>query len=172
MGLACRLSRFMALSLAILLSACLPVTAGDLRPPCSPVNVQLSPAQFDNLARHCAPAVSPEIMRALAKTESAMYPYVLSINYPETSARRRGYDGKVLLLRQPRSKTEAIHWAKWYLSQGYTVSIGLVQVNVEMAPRLKSSAYGSLRSLHKPCRRSQDISLRLCDRAPHSRRTP
>jgi len=137
MALACPLSRCMALSLAILLSACLPVTAGEPRPPCSPVNVQLSPAQFDNLARHCAPAVSPEIMRALAKTESAMYPYVLSINYPETSARRRGYDGKVLLLRQPRSKTEAIHWAKWYLSQGYTVSIGLVQVNVEMAPRLR-----------------------------------
>jgi type IV secretion system protein VirB1 len=41
------------------------------------------------------------------------------------------------LLRQPRSKTEAIHWAKWYLSKGYTVSIGLVQVNVEMAPRLR-----------------------------------
>src|SRR5664280_3232771 len=85
MALACRLSRCMALSLAILLSACLPVTAGEPAPPCSPVNVQLSSAQFDNLARHCAPAVSPEIMRALAKTESAMYHYVLSINYPETS---------------------------------------------------------------------------------------
>jgi type IV secretion system protein VirB1 len=70
-------------------------------------------------------------------TESAMYPYVLSINYPETSAHRRGYDGKVLLLRQPRSKSEAIHWARWYLSQGYTVSVGLVQVNVEMAPKLR-----------------------------------
>jgi len=137
MALACRLNRRLAVSIAILLSASQPVTAGDLRPPSSPVNVRLSPAQFDNLARHCAPAVSPEIMRALAKTESAMYPYVLSINYPETSARRRGYDGKVLLLRQPRSKSEAIHWANWYLSQGYTVSIGLVQVNVEMAPRLR-----------------------------------
>jgi type IV secretion system protein VirB1 len=129
--------RHMAVSLAILLFASLPVAAGESRPPSSPENVKLSPAQFDSLARRCAPDVPPDIMRGIARTESAFYPYVLSINYPETSAQRRGYDGKVLLLRQPRGKSEAIHWAKWYLARGYTVSVGLVQVNVEMAPRLK-----------------------------------
>jgi len=104
-------------------------------PSVSEPNAKLSLPQFERLARRCAPGVSPQIMEGIARTESAMYPYALSINYPLRSARHHGYIGKVIMRRQPRSKTEAIHWARWYLEKGYTVSVGLVQVNVEMADR-------------------------------------
>lgn len=99
-------------------------------------NDKLSRPEFLALAHNCAPHVSPVIMEGIATTESALHPYALSINYPATKARQNGYAGKVIMVRQPRNKSAAIHWAKWYLSKGYTVSVGLVQVNVEMAHKL------------------------------------
>jgi type IV secretion system protein VirB1 len=100
------------------------------------VNRKLLPAEFAALAQRCAQGVPEEIMAGIARTESAMYPYAISINYPEHKAHQNGYSGKVVMLKQPHDKTEAIHWAQWYLSKGYTVSVGLVQVNVEMANKL------------------------------------
>jgi len=86
-------------------------------------------------------------MEGIARTESALYPYALSINYPLLSARHHGYSGKVIMRRQPKSKTEAIHWARWYLEKGYTVSVGLVQVNVEMADKFHVKPM----ALFEPC---------------------
>lgn len=103
----------------------------------SEANTKLDPLQFNALSMSCAATVAPRIMAGIAKTESAFYPYAISINYPLRKAHQHGYSGKAILVRQPRSKTEAIHWAKWYLARGYTVSVGLVQVNVEMAGALR-----------------------------------
>jgi hypothetical protein len=98
------LSKQLAIGLVAMLLVCLPIKAGELRDPVAEMNTKLTPAQFDRLARGCAPGVPAEIMRALARTESAMYPYALSINHPATSARQLGYDGKMLLLRQPSAQ--------------------------------------------------------------------
>jgi type IV secretion system protein VirB1 len=102
----------------------------------SEANTKLAPLQFNALSMTCAAMVAPQIMAGIAKTESAFYPYAISINYPLRKAHQYGYSGKAILVRQPHSKTEAIHWARWYLARGYTVSVGLVQVNVEMAGAL------------------------------------
>jgi hypothetical protein len=76
-------------------------------------------------------------MEGIARTESAMYPYALSINYPLRSARYHGYSGKIIMRRQPSSKTEAIHWARWYLEKG----------NVEMADKFHVKPM----ALFEPC---------------------
>lgn len=110
-------------------------------------NEKLSRSEFLTLALNCSPSVSPAIMEGIARTESALHPYALSINYPATKARQHGYAGKIVMIRQPRDKTEAIHWARWYESRGYTVSVGLVQVNVEMARKLGVAQM----ALFEPC---------------------
>jgi len=110
-------------------------------------NAALSISQFYALSQSCSPHVPAHIMAAIAKTESAYHPYAVSINYPVSSARRNGFSGKVVMLRQPHGKKEAIHWARWYMAHGYTVSVGLVQVNVEMARKLHVAPM----ALFNPC---------------------
>jgi soluble lytic murein transglycosylase-like protein len=52
-------------------------------------------------------------------------------------ARRSGYNnGELLLARQPHDLNEAKSWLRWFSQHHYTVSIGLMQVNAEMAPQL------------------------------------
>ncbi len=59
-----------------------------------------------------------------------------SINRPNAAARRAGYsDGQLVLAKQPKDRSEAIYWLHWFTSHSYTVSIGLMQVNSEMAPQ-------------------------------------
>ena len=66
-----------------------------------------------------------------------MYPYALSINYPAHSAHALGYkESNLFLAEQPKTREEAINWTRWLLQHGYTVSIGLMQVNIEVAPAL------------------------------------
>jgi type IV secretion system protein VirB1 len=102
----------------------------------SELNTKLTLSEVEALSHRCAPLVDPEIMIAIARTESALHPYAVSINYPMHTAEQHGYQGKVIMLRQPKNKTEAIHWAEWYMNQGYTISVGLVQVNIQMAKQL------------------------------------
>jgi type IV secretion system protein VirB1 len=56
-------------------------------------------------------------MAALVKVESGGNPYALNIN------------GGEKLLRQPRSAAEARAWANWLVSRGYSVDMGLAQIN-------------------------------------------
>ncbi|SRR5260370_665848 len=100
-------------------------------------NTKLSVTFFHTLAQSCAPNVPVSTLEAIARTESALYPYALSINRPHLLARRQGWNrGTITLERQPASLEEAIAWTKWLLAQGITVSIGLLQVNSEHADLL------------------------------------
>jgi len=100
-------------------------------------NTKISVTSFQTLAQSCAANVPVSTLEAIARTESAFYPYALSINRPHQLARRQGWSrGTITLARQPASREEAILWAKWLRDQGVTVSIGLLQVNSEHAALL------------------------------------
>ncbi len=95
-------------------------------------NKSINRRALRQLARSCAPQVSPDTIEAVARAESALYPYALSINYPAQAARALGYKASNLYLaRQPKSREEAVHWTRWFLNHGFTVSIGLMQINIE-----------------------------------------
>jgi type IV secretion system protein VirB1 len=105
--------------------------------PMSNPNTKMSVSSFQTLAQSCAANVPVSTLEAIARTESALYPYALSINRPHQLARRQGWNrGTITLERQPASLEEAIAWTKWLLAQGITVSIGLLQVNSEHATLL------------------------------------
>jgi type IV secretion system protein VirB1 len=100
-------------------------------------NTKISVTSFQTLAQSCAPSVPVSTLEAIARTESALYPYALSINRPHQLAHRLGWNrGTITLERQPASREEAVAWTKWLLAQGITVSIGLLQVNSEHAALL------------------------------------
>jgi type IV secretion system protein VirB1 len=100
-------------------------------------NTKISTTSFRMLAQSCAANVPVSTLEAIARTESALYPYALSINRPHQFARRQGWNrGTITLERQPASLEEAIAWTKWLFAKGITVSIGLLQVNSEQAALL------------------------------------
>ena len=99
-------------------------------------HTRLSEAEFRSLAGRCAPGAPVDTLLAIANTESALYPNAISMNRPNAAARRAGYtDGQLVLTRQPKDRKEAKYWLHWLASHRYTVSIGLMQVNSEMAPK-------------------------------------
>ena len=111
-------------------------------------NTKISTASFQTLAQSCAANVPVGTLEAIARTESALYPYALSINRPHQLARRQGWNRATITLeRQPASLEEAVAWTKWLLGQGITVSIGLLQVNSEHAAHLHLTA----EQLFDPC---------------------
>jgi type IV secretion system protein VirB1 len=99
-------------------------------------HARLSDAEFVSLAGRCAPGAPADTLLAIAKTESALYANAISINRPNAAARRAGYSaGQLVLGKQPQDRKEATYWLSWFGIHRYTVSIGLMQVNSEMAPR-------------------------------------
>ena len=72
---------------------------------------------FLALAQECAPWVAPQTMAAIVKTESAFRPLAIGVN------------GGAKLARQPGNKEEAVVTAKWLISNGYNIDMGLGQVN-------------------------------------------
>ena len=71
---------------------------------------------FALLAQLCAPDIDPVTLAAIAFTESGMEPYAIGVNGAK-------------LARQPRSRREAVAWATWLMTQGYSVDLGLMQIN-------------------------------------------
>ena len=111
-------------------------------------HARLSEGDFVSLARRCAPGAPADTLLAIARTESALYANAISINRPNAAARRAGYsDGQLVLTKQPNDRIEATNWLHWFLLRRYTVSIGLMQVNSEMAPRFHLKA----EQLLEPC---------------------
>ena len=103
-------------------------TSQNARPP------HLSTQAFLSLAERCAPEVPSGALLAVARTESDLRVDALSLNRPQTAARRAGYRGARLLLgKQPKNHEEAIRWMHWFEKHHYTVSIGLMQINSEMS---------------------------------------
>ena len=75
-----------------------------------------------------------ESLLAIARTESALYSNAISLNRPNAAARRAGYgNGQLVLTKQPKDRKQATYWLHWLLIRRYTVSIGLMQVNSDMA---------------------------------------
>jgi type IV secretion system protein VirB1 len=102
---------------------------------------RLTEAEFLSLAGRCAPGVPPDTLLAIARTESGLNTNAISINRPRASARRAGYrDGEIVLLRQPTNRMQARRWLHWLELHHFTVSIGLMQINVETALPLRVSA--------------------------------
>jgi len=100
-------------------------------------NARIDRKTLRRLAQTCAPNVAPDTIEAIATAESALHPYALSINHPAHSARAVGYkESNLLLAQQPKTREEAVKWMRWLLKHGYTVSIGLMQVNIEVDPAL------------------------------------
>ena len=92
----------------------------------------LSVAAFAELATVCAPGAPLATLRSIASVESAFNPIALSINYPEAAGQQLGLgQGRVELSRQPTNLKEALGWARWFIANGQTVSVGLMQLNIE-----------------------------------------
>lgn len=72
---------------------------------------------FVALAQECAPQVAHETMAALVRTETAFRPWSIGLN------------GGARLERQPGNKAEAVTTAQWLIAQGYSVDMGLAQIN-------------------------------------------
>ena len=97
-------------------------------------NQRYTTPQMIALIQSCAPQAAPSTMLAVARTESALYPYAISINRPKQVSRAAGLSNlEIQLARQPRSKHEANQGMRWLLRHGITVSVGFLQINTENA---------------------------------------
>ena len=135
----------------IIVATLFTVAATNCNPqtPTTNPNAKISLTSFQTLAQSCAPTVPVSTLEAIARTESALYPYALSINRPHQLARHQGWShGTITLERQPASREEAILWTKWLLARGVTVSIGLLQVNSNHAKAL----HITVEQLFEPCK--------------------
>lgn len=83
----------------------------------------------------CAPHVAPSTMNAIVQVESGGNPLAMNIN------------GEQRLARQPKDKQEASRWAAWLISHGYSVDLGLAQVNSRNLQRLGVTAA----QMFEPC---------------------
>jgi len=138
-----RISRFIFAALVSVVG----ITSLAQTPTAHP-NTKLSDSDFQSLAESCGAHVPVSTLEAIARTESALHPYALSVNRPHQLAHRQGWNrGTITLERQPESKEEAVAWTKWLLSHGVTVSIGLLQVNSEHAKAL----HLMVEQLFEPC---------------------
>lgn len=106
----------------------------------SPDTPALSDSAFQALAQRCAPTAPLPTLRSIVSVESGFHPFALSLNYPETAGVRLGLgEGSVTLTRQPRNLDEALRWTRWFLTQGQTVSVGLMQLNIEHLAAFRTS---------------------------------
>jgi type IV secretion system protein VirB1 len=93
---------------------------------------RLTIPEFRELAHACVPAANERELLSLARTESNLNPWALSVNRPAALARRMGYSsGRIYLKHQPKSKAEAIRWARELEASGVSLSVGMLQVNLE-----------------------------------------
>ncbi|HEY1129957.1 MAG TPA: lytic transglycosylase domain-containing protein [Roseateles sp.] len=113
---------------------------------------------FLGLVATCAPAVHVDTARALVQVESAFNPWALGV-----------VGGR--LLRQPKTRAEAIVTARALRAAGWNFSLGLGQINVRNLARLGLS----LESALDPCRNlqaMQSVLSKCFDQAraiaPHS----
>jgi type IV secretion system protein VirB1 len=90
---------------------------------------------LEQLVVQCAPQVSPNTMMAIIRVESGGNPHAINVN------------GRSRLARQPRSRQEALAWSEWLIQRGYSIDMGLTQVNSANLPRLSLR----LADMFEPC---------------------
>lgn len=90
---------------------------------------------LEQLVIQCAPQVAPATMMALVKVESGGNPLAINVN------------GKQRLARQPHSRGEAMAWSEWLIARGYSVDMGLTQVNSANLTRMRTN----ISALFDPC---------------------
>ncbi len=71
----------------------------------------------------CAPSVAPATVQQIVEVESKGNPLAINVN-------------GAALSRQPRDAVDAANLAREYIRQGYTVDLGLMQVNSTNLPKL------------------------------------
>lgn len=95
---------------------------------------RLSSTDFATLASRCAPAVSPTILQAVARTESGFYPWAL---HDDTTGQRE------IAVSRVKAQADSTRW----LRHGDAVDVGLMQVS-----SANFSALGlSVQSALDPC---------------------
>jgi hypothetical protein len=82
---------------------------------------------LEQLVVQCAPQVAPVTMMAIVKVESGGNPFAINVN------------GSRRLARQPKSKTEALAWSEWLIANGYSIDMGLTQVNSANLRKLRTT---------------------------------
>ena len=78
---------------------------------------------FD-MMHQCAPNVAPETIAAIIRVESGGNAFALGVN------------GPIKRLARPRNAQEAARQARYYMSLGYSVDLGLMQINSNNLPGL------------------------------------
>jgi len=86
------------------------------------MNPAVFPVALQVLFALCAPTVSPITLSAIVRTESGGNPHALHINGPAAG-----------LTHSPRNREEAAQVAHRALDAGYSVDLGLMQVNTNTA---------------------------------------
>ena len=74
-------------------------------------------------------------MMAIVKVESGGNPLAINVN------------GSRRLTRQPSSKAEAMVWAEWLVGNGYSIDMGLTQVNSANLGKLRTN----IGAMFEPC---------------------
>lgn len=72
----------------------------------------------------------------------------MSLDYPRRTAREQGFaEGTLSLARQPKNLAEALAWTHWFVRNGQSVSLGLMQISTQQASDLGIS----VDQLFDPC---------------------
>lgn len=91
--------------------------------------------EFLALAQQCAPAVAPQTLAAIIRTESGFNPLAIGINSGAS------------LPKQPTTHAQAVATAKTLIAAGHNIDLGLGQINVKNLSWLGLSVEDALR----PC---------------------
>lgn len=89
-----------------------------------------------DMMQTCAPNVSPVTIAAIIRVESGGNPFALGVN------------GPIRRLSKPRSAADAARQARYYIGLGYSVDLGLMQIN----SRNLLSLGETVESILDPCR--------------------
>jgi type IV secretion system protein VirB1 len=94
---------------------------------------------FFSLAHQCAPTVSANVVVAIMRTESHFDPLALHLN------------GSVRLRSPPATAAQAAQWSDWMIRRGYSVDMGLMQINSRNLAMLRMSTLDAF----NPCKNIQ-----------------
>lgn len=107
----------------------------------------MTPEAVLSLALACAPQVHPQTVMHLVKHESGNNPYAIGIN------------GPFRLNRQPLNAAEAVYTAKYLLSKGHSIDMGLAMINHKNLGRLGLT----VESVFEPCRNLKGMQAVLLE---------